>query len=74
MDGIPSDLDEPDEEEEEGGTGPFGLQEGSPRTPDQEQFLKQHFETLANGAAPGGVRGQPALLPSVQLGGVNGQP
>ncbi|XP_049638357.1 mitogen-activated protein kinase-binding protein 1 [Suncus etruscus] len=54
VDGIPSDLDEPDEEEEEGGTGPFGLQEGSPRTPDQEQFLKQHFETLANGAAPGG--------------------
>ncbi|KAF6351757.1 mitogen-activated protein kinase binding protein 1 [Rhinolophus ferrumequinum] len=59
VDGISSDLEEPaegdeEEEEEEGGTGPYGLQEGSPRTPDQEQFLKQHFETLANGAAPGG--------------------
>ncbi|XP_060227525.1 mitogen-activated protein kinase-binding protein 1 isoform X3 [Meriones unguiculatus] len=52
------DLEEPaegeEEEEEEGGTGLCGLQEGSPHTPDQEQFLKQHFETLANGAAPGG--------------------
>nr|XP_023414461.1 mitogen-activated protein kinase-binding protein 1 isoform X2 [Loxodonta africana] len=59
VDGISSDLEEPaegdeEEEEEEGGTGPYGLQEGSPSTPDQEQFLKQHFETLANGAAPGG--------------------
>ncbi|XP_023423308.1 mitogen-activated protein kinase-binding protein 1 isoform X6 [Cavia porcellus] len=59
VDGISSDLEEPaegdeEEEEEEGGTGLYGLQEGSPRTPDQEQFLKQHFETLANGAAPGG--------------------
>ncbi|XP_021563189.1 mitogen-activated protein kinase-binding protein 1 [Carlito syrichta] len=59
VDGISSDLEEPaegdeEEEEEEGGTGSYGLQEGSPRTPDQEQFLKQHFETLANGAAPGG--------------------
>ncbi|XP_017750931.1 PREDICTED: mitogen-activated protein kinase-binding protein 1 isoform X9 [Rhinopithecus bieti] len=58
VDGISSDLEEPaegeeEEEEEEGGMGPYGLQEGSPRTPDQEQFLKQHFETLANGAAPG---------------------
>uniref|UniRef100_A0A2K5RTH9 Mitogen-activated protein kinase-binding protein 1 n=1 Tax=Cebus imitator TaxID=2715852 RepID=A0A2K5RTH9_CEBIM len=58
VDGISSDLEEPaegdeEEEEEEGGTAPYGLQEGSPRTPDQEQFLKQHFETLANGAAPG---------------------
>lgn len=63
MDGISSDLEEPadgdeEEEEEEGGTGSYGLQEGSPHTPDQEQFLKQHFETLANGAAPGVVRGQ----------------
>lgn len=62
MDGISSDLEEPaegdeEEEEEEGGTGPYELQEGSPHTPDQEQFLKQHFETLANGAAPGVVRG-----------------
>lgn len=59
MDGISSDLEEPaegdeEEEEEEGGTGAYGLQGGSPHTPDQEQFLKQHFETLANGAAPGG--------------------
>ncbi|XP_006831809.1 PREDICTED: mitogen-activated protein kinase-binding protein 1 isoform X1 [Chrysochloris asiatica] len=59
VDGISSDLEEPaevdeEEEEEEGDTGPYGLQEGSPHTPDQEQFLKQHFETLANGAAPGG--------------------
>eukprot|EP00071_Canis_lupus_P035192 XP_022268749.1 mitogen-activated protein kinase-binding protein 1 isoform X5 [Canis lupus familiaris] len=59
VDGISSDLEEPadgdeEEEEEEGGTGSYGLQEGSPHTPDQEQFLKQHFETLANGAAPGG--------------------
>ncbi|XP_006883048.1 PREDICTED: mitogen-activated protein kinase-binding protein 1 isoform X1 [Elephantulus edwardii] len=59
VDGISSDLEEPaegdeEEEEDEGGTVPYGLQEGSPRTPDQEQFLKQHFETLANGAAPGG--------------------
>lgn len=63
MDGISSDLEEPaegdeEEEEEEGGIGSYGLQEGSPHTPDQEQFLKQHFETLANGAAPGVVRGQ----------------
>ncbi|XP_043327486.1 mitogen-activated protein kinase-binding protein 1 isoform X2 [Cervus canadensis] len=53
------DLEEPaegdeEEEEDEGGTGPYEVQEGSPHTPDQEQFLKQHFETLANGAAPGG--------------------
>ncbi|XP_012933898.1 mitogen-activated protein kinase-binding protein 1 isoform X2 [Heterocephalus glaber] len=59
VDGISSDLEEPaegdeEEEEEEGGSGPCGLPEDSPRTPDQEQFLKQHFETLANGAAPGG--------------------
>ncbi|XP_057577788.1 mitogen-activated protein kinase-binding protein 1 isoform X3 [Hippopotamus amphibius kiboko] len=59
VDGISSDLEEPaegdeEEEEEEGGTGPYGVQEGNPHTPDQEQFLKQHFETLANGAAPGG--------------------
>ncbi|XP_023475291.1 mitogen-activated protein kinase-binding protein 1 isoform X1 [Equus przewalskii] len=59
VDGISSDLEEPaegdeEEEEEERGTGSCGLQEGSPHTPDQEQFLKQHFETLANGAAPGG--------------------
>ncbi|ELW48133.1 Mitogen-activated protein kinase-binding protein 1 [Tupaia chinensis] len=58
VDGISSDLEEPaegdeEEEEEEGGTGPYGLQDGSPHTPDQEQFLKQHFETLAHGAAPG---------------------
>ncbi|XP_059228580.1 mitogen-activated protein kinase-binding protein 1 isoform X1 [Mustela nigripes] len=58
VDGISSDLEEPaegdeEEEEEEGGTGSYGLQEGSPHTPDQEQFLKQHFETLAHGAAPG---------------------
>ncbi|PNI10802.1 hypothetical protein CK820_G0056775, partial [Pan troglodytes] len=57
VDGISSDLEEPaegdeEEEEEEGGMGPYGLQEGSPQTPDQEQFLKQHFETLASGAAP----------------------
>lgn len=61
VDGISSDLEEPaegeEEEEEEGGTGLCGLQEGSPHTPDQEQFLKQHFETLANGAAPGVVSG-----------------
>lgn len=62
VDGISSDLEEPaegdeEEEEEEGGTGPYGLQEGSPHTPDQERFLKQHFETLASGAAPGVVRG-----------------
>ncbi|XP_005381362.1 PREDICTED: mitogen-activated protein kinase-binding protein 1 isoform X2 [Chinchilla lanigera] len=60
VDGISSDLEEPaegdeEEEEEEGGTGLYALQEGSPHTPDQEQFLKQHFETLANGAAPGGL-------------------
>ncbi|XP_037690172.1 mitogen-activated protein kinase-binding protein 1 isoform X2 [Choloepus didactylus] len=64
VDGISSDLEEPaegeeEEEEEEGGSGPYGLQEGSPHTPDQEQFLKQHFETLAIGAAPGG----PVLVP-----------
>ncbi|XP_055291972.1 mitogen-activated protein kinase-binding protein 1 isoform X1 [Moschus berezovskii] len=59
VDGISSDLEEPaegdeEEEEDEAGTGPFEVQEGSPHTPDQEQFLKQHFETLANGAASGG--------------------
>ncbi|XP_023567017.1 mitogen-activated protein kinase-binding protein 1 isoform X2 [Octodon degus] len=58
VDGISSDLEEAaegdeEEDEEEGGTGLYGLQDGSPCTPDQEQFLKQHFETLANGAAPG---------------------
>ncbi|XP_040082796.1 mitogen-activated protein kinase-binding protein 1 isoform X3 [Oryx dammah] len=58
VDGISSDLEEPaegdeEEEEDEGGTGPYEVQEGSPHTPDQEQFLKQNFETLANGAAPG---------------------
>lgn len=63
MDGISSDLEEPaegdeEEEEEEGGAGPYEPQGGSPCTPDQEQFLKQHFETLANGAAPGVVRGR----------------
>ncbi|KAM4829671.1 mitogen-activated protein kinase-binding protein 1 [Thomomys bottae] len=59
VDGISSDLEEPaegdeEEEEEEAGTGLCGLQQGSPHTPDQEQFLKQHFETLADGAVPGG--------------------
>ncbi|XP_043840590.1 mitogen-activated protein kinase-binding protein 1 isoform X2 [Dromiciops gliroides] len=61
VDGISSDLEEPaegeeeeEEAEEDGGTGSGGLQGGSPHTPDQEQFLRRHFETLANGAAPGG--------------------
>lgn len=72
MDGISSDLEEPaegdeEEEEDEGGTGPCEVQEGSPHTPDQEQFLKQHFETLANGAAPGVVRLVIAILPSFLL-------
>ncbi|XP_072479318.1 mitogen-activated protein kinase-binding protein 1 isoform X4 [Notamacropus eugenii] len=60
VDGISSDLEEPAEGEEEeedegedGGHGSGGLQGGSPRTPDQEQFLRRHFETLASGAAPG---------------------
>uniref|UniRef100_H9H714 Mitogen-activated protein kinase binding protein 1 n=1 Tax=Monodelphis domestica TaxID=13616 RepID=H9H714_MONDO len=59
VDGISSDLEEPaegeedEEEEEDGGSGSGGLQGGSPHTPDQEQFLRRHFETLANGAAPG---------------------
>ena len=57
MDGISSDLEEPaegdeEEEEDEGGTGPYEV-----------QFLKQHFETLANGAAPGVVRLVIAILP-----------
>ena len=38
MDGISSDLEEPaegdEEEEDEGGTGPCEVQEGSPHTPD----------------------------------------
>ena len=72
MDGISSDLEEPaegdeEEEEDEAGTGPYEVQEGSPHTPDQEQFLKQHFETLANGAAPGVVRLVIAILPSFLL-------
>ncbi|XP_056666288.1 mitogen-activated protein kinase-binding protein 1 isoform X3 [Monodelphis domestica] len=64
VDGISSDLEEPaegeeeEEEEEDGGSGSGGLQGGSPHTPDQEQFLRRHFETLANGAAPDGP-GQP---------------
>lgn len=42
MDGI-SDLE--GEGEEDAGTG---MLEGEvPRTPDQEKFLKQHFETLS---------------------------
>lgn len=67
VDGISSDLEEPAEGEEEeedegqdGGHGSGGLQGGSPRTPDQEQFLRRHFETLANGAAPGVARGSGA--------------
>nr|XP_054955315.1 mitogen-activated protein kinase-binding protein 1-like isoform X2 [Pan paniscus] len=69
VDGISSDLEEPaegdeEEEEEEGGMGPYGLQEGSPQTPDQEQFLKQHFETLASGAAPGAPVQVPEREPS----------
>lgn len=79
VDGVSSDLEEQaegeEEEEEEGGTGLCGLQEGSPHTPDQEQFLKQHFETLANGAAPGVVSGPAfntasALLSSMLRGRV----
>lgn len=48
-----SDLDEQvgDEDEEDVGTG---LLEGEvPRTPDQEKFLKQHFETLASNGEKG---------------------
>ncbi|XP_074853149.1 mitogen-activated protein kinase-binding protein 1 [Carettochelys insculpta] len=49
-----SDLEEQadGEEEEEAGTS---LLEGEvPKTPDQEKFLKQHFETLANSGEKGG--------------------
>lgn len=62
VDGISSrSLEEPaegdeEEEEDEGEHWPYEVQEGQPHTPDQEQFLKQHFETLASGAAPGVVR------------------
>ncbi|XP_053138987.1 mitogen-activated protein kinase-binding protein 1 isoform X2 [Hemicordylus capensis] len=55
-----SDLDEQvegevEDDEEDAGTG---LLEGDvPRTPDQEKFLKQHFETLAsNGEKAGSCR------------------
>ncbi|XP_066486978.1 mitogen-activated protein kinase-binding protein 1 [Tiliqua scincoides] len=52
-----SDLDEQVGEEDEEDVG-AGLLEGDvPRTPDQEKFLKQHFETLAsNGEKAGSCR------------------
>ncbi|KAL8169445.1 UNVERIFIED_CONTAM: hypothetical protein K2H54_049256 [Gekko kuhli] len=52
-----SDLDEQvegegEDEEEDVGTGQLGGE--VPRTPDQEKFLKQHFETLACNGEKGG--------------------
>ncbi|XP_054826893.1 mitogen-activated protein kinase-binding protein 1 isoform X2 [Eublepharis macularius] len=50
-----SDLDEQGEgedEEEDVGIGQLGGE--VPRTPDQEKFLKQHFETLASNGEKGG--------------------
>ncbi|XP_077178906.1 mitogen-activated protein kinase-binding protein 1 isoform X2 [Paroedura picta] len=52
-----SDLDEQvegegEDEEEDVGTGQRGGE--VPRTPDQEKFLKQHFETLASNGEKGG--------------------
>lgn len=52
MDGT-SDLDEQVGEDEEEDAA-AGLLEGDvPRTPDQEKFLKQHFETLASNGEKG---------------------
>nr|XP_028579449.1 mitogen-activated protein kinase-binding protein 1 isoform X4 [Podarcis muralis] len=49
-----SDLDEQVGEEDEEDVS-AGLLEGDvPRTPDQEKFLKQHFETLASNGEKGG--------------------
>nr|XP_056707310.1 mitogen-activated protein kinase-binding protein 1 [Euleptes europaea] len=53
-----SDLDEQvegegEDEEEDVGTGQLGGE--IPRTPDQEKFLKQHFETLASNGEKGGL-------------------
>lgn len=48
-----SDLDEQVGEEDEEVVIP-GLLEGDiPKTPDQEKFLKQHFETLASNGEKG---------------------
>lgn len=42
---------EGEDEEEDVGTGQLGGE--VPRTPDQEKFLKQHFETLASNGEKG---------------------
>ncbi|XP_038597335.1 mitogen-activated protein kinase-binding protein 1 isoform X2 [Tachyglossus aculeatus] len=72
VDGVSSDPDDvvegEEEEEEDGeGGGPGGLQGGGPHTPDQEQFLKQHFETLAQGSAPGGPTQAPERMESQSI-------
>nr|XP_016847572.1 PREDICTED: mitogen-activated protein kinase-binding protein 1 isoform X3 [Anolis carolinensis] len=49
-----SDLDEQVGEEDEEDVSPGHLEGNAPRTPDQEKFLKQHFETLAGDSDKGG--------------------
>ncbi|KAJ7344810.1 hypothetical protein JRQ81_000760 [Phrynocephalus forsythii] len=53
MDGT-SDLDDQVGEDEEEDTSAGLLEGDTPRTPDQEKFLKQHFETLASDGDKGG--------------------
>ncbi|XP_069494903.1 mitogen-activated protein kinase-binding protein 1 isoform X2 [Ambystoma mexicanum] len=52
VDGISSDLEEQVEEEED--TSSNAMESQVPSTPDQEMFLKQHFETLCSNGFPEG--------------------
>lgn len=52
MDGV-SDLEEQVDGEDEEDAGTSMLVVEVPKTPDQEKFLKQHFETLVNGGEKG---------------------
>ncbi|XP_039390317.1 mitogen-activated protein kinase-binding protein 1 isoform X3 [Mauremys reevesii] len=53
VDGV-SDLEEQVDGEDEEDAGTSMLEGEVPKTPDQEKFLKQHFETLVNGGEKGG--------------------
>uniref|UniRef100_A0A8C3XL87 Mitogen-activated protein kinase binding protein 1 n=1 Tax=Chelydra serpentina TaxID=8475 RepID=A0A8C3XL87_CHESE len=62
VDGV-SDLEEQVDGEDEEDAGTSMLEGEVPKTPDQEKFLKQHFETLVNG----GEKGTPSSNPSKQV-------
>lgn len=49
-----SDLEEQADGEDEEDAGTSMVEGEVPKTPDQEKFLKQHFETLANSSEKGG--------------------